>query len=129
MAVPVGGNKTYVLTNKLSLVTIWKRSVAANPERLFLENEQLHHHACSAAPPSWTHRLLIKRDLIRRPRQFRALAPGALCFQAGPFLPADGSQHQTCIQSHTITCLAITSPASDVIQDKMIQHIINLAEL
>ena len=38
----------------------------------------------SAAAPSprfslaRTHRLLIKRDLIRRPRQFRALAPGAL---------------------------------------------------
>ena len=61
----------------LSLLAYRKRSVAPNPERLFLEKEQLHHHACSAAPP-WTHRLLIKRDLIRRPRQFRALAPGAL---------------------------------------------------
>ena len=32
----------------------------------------------------WTHRLLIKRDLIQRPRQFRAMAPGALCSQADP---------------------------------------------
>ena len=58
----------------------------------------------------WTHRLLIKRDLIQRPRQFRAMAPGALCSQADPLPPADGSQHQTCIQSRAITCHPIPHP-------------------